>query len=128
GCIPQEALATAPARQIRAAFEATALSEGQPKPRDFAARWEAIDADNELRERGIDPTAANNRALLDAIEPVSAFVSAHVNTAPTSDEARNALADIVRLRDTYKNGEADSTLLEDARAWLSEAAAALASQ
>jgi HEAT repeat protein len=128
GCIPQEALTTAPARQIRAAFEATALSEGQPKARDFAARWEAIDPDEELRERGIDPAAANNRTLLDAIEPVSAFVSAHVNTAPTSDEARNALADIVRLRDTYKNEEADSTLLEDARAWLSEAAAALASQ
>ena len=127
-CMPQEMLETAAAREIRAALEADRLAEPQPEPGDFGARWEALDAEHELRERGIDPTEAHNRTLLDAIEPVSAFVSAHINTAPSSEEARDALVDIIRLRDAYANRQADPTLLEDAQAWLSEAAAALASQ
>jgi HEAT repeat protein len=127
-CIPQEMLETAPAREIRAALEADRFAEPQPEPGDFAARWEAPDAEHEFRERGIDPTEANNRTLLDAIEPVSAFVSAHVNAAPSREEARDALGDVIRLQDAYANRQADPTLLEDAQAWLSEAAAALAWQ
>jgi HEAT repeat protein len=127
-CIPQEAVESASAQRIRAALEGTSLGGLQPEPRDFAGRWDALDADDELRERGIDPAEANNRTLLDAIEPVSAFVSAHVNSAPSSEEAGDAVADIVRLRDACAQREADPSLLEDARAWLSEAAAVLASQ
>jgi hypothetical protein len=113
---------------MRAAVEASEVSEHPTEPSDFVPRWGALDADHDFRERGIDPRDANNRALIDAIEPVSAFVSAHPNDAPSNQEIGGVLADVVRLRDVHASEQAETALLEDARAWLSEAAAALAWQ
>jgi HEAT repeat protein len=130
GCIPLEALETERARRVRAEMEANGVAAPPPEAIDFSPRWGAIDAEEELRERGIDPGAEHNQTLVHAIEPVSAFVGAHVNDAPSSEEIRRALPDIFRLRDVYTelDGRADRVLLDDARAWLSEAAATLAWQ
>jgi HEAT repeat protein len=130
GCIPVQALETERAKGIRAEMEANGVAAPPPDAFDFSPRREVIDAEDELRERGIDPSAEHSQTLVHAIEPISAFVGAHVNDAPSSEEIHRALPDILRLRElnTELEGRADRALLDDARAWLSEAAAALAWQ
>jgi len=128
-CMPAYALQRVSARELRAAAEARSPEE-QPRERAGRARWGAIDEDEELRARGIEPEHPANRELLRAIEPVSQFVSAHVNMAPSIEEARNVVEPVVRLRALRGElrNEVGESLLDEAQAWLSEAAAALASQ
>jgi hypothetical protein len=129
-CMPSDALQSARARKLRAEGE-----EGNPErlPRDRGlTAWTGAsdDDDDELRARGIEPNHPATRELLAAIQPISDFVSAHLNTAPSADEARDLLEPIVHLRKLQSElrDQVDDSLLEDAQAWLSEAAAALASQ
>lgn len=128
-CIPAHALQRVSARELRAEAEARSPEE-LPREHADGARWEVFDADDELRARRVEPQQPATRELLHAIEPVSQFVSAHLNTAPSIEGARNVVQPVVRLRelrDELRN-EVNQSLLDDAQAWLSEAAAALASQ
>jgi HEAT repeat protein len=128
-CVPAQALQSVTARELRAELEARSPEE-LPRERVGGARWEAVDDDEELRARGIEPEHPATRDLLRAVEPVSQFVSAHVNSAPSPEEARNVIEPIVRLRQLRGElrAEVEESVLDDAQAWLSEAAAALASQ
>lgn len=127
-CMPADELRSAIARELLEAVEA-ADTEGLQRERTRSARWEASD-DDELLRRAIEPEHVPTRDLLRAIEPVSQFVSAHVNNAPSTDEARAVIGPILRLRELrYElRDEVEESRLDDAQAWLSEAAAALASQ
>ena len=128
-CIPARALQSVSASELRAEFEATNPEE-LPRERVGGARWGAVNEDDELRARGIEPEHPATRELLRAIEPISQFVSAHVNTSPSPEEARSVIEPIVRLRQLRGElrDEVDESVLDEAQAWLSEAAAALASQ
>lgn len=128
-CIPAQALQSVSARELRAELK-TRNPEEVPRERVGEARWGAVNHDDELRARGIEPEHPATRDLLRAVEPVSQFVSAYVNSAPSPEEARNVIEPIVRLRQLRGElrDEVDESVLDDAQAWLSEAAAALASQ
>lgn len=127
-CMPAQAVQDVNARELRAEAKARSTEE-PPRERAGRAHWGSLDENDELRARGIEPDHPATRELLRAIEPVSQFVSAHVNTAPSRDEARNIVESIVCLRQLcgQLRHEVNESLLDEAQAWLSEAAAALAS-
>jgi hypothetical protein len=126
-----ELLVTDEARARRADLDAHqgAAAELLDRPR-IQRNWGAVDPDDELRGRGINPDADANRRLLALLEPVKAFAADHSNSSPDREQADAGLPAIRAVRDALA-GVADGVdlpLIDEARAWLSEAASALAGQ
>lgn len=99
-------------------------------PFDFEPSWSEISEEESLRERGIAPEQPANARLLELIAPVAEFARAHSNAAPSGDEATVAVPAIEELRATITESatQASQPLLDEAQAWLCEAASALAMQ
>jgi hypothetical protein len=130
GCLPLELIRTEAAVERRQELERAGGPPPNAPPFSFRMSAGEVDVDEELRERGIDPTAEANREVLRLIGPVEQFVKEHTNVAPTTEEAHVALPAIQQLRATRADltDALDEPLNHDAVAWLSEAAAALAWQ
>lgn len=131
GCLPATALQTEEAREVRARVDLSDVSPPPPGPRiSVTAGWRELDAEHELQVPGVDSNDPENASVLEAIKAVSEFVRTHLNTPPSSDEIEGVLGDIEALRDLRGAlvDRVEPRLLDEAQAWLSEAAAVLASQ
>ena len=128
GCLPRDLITTDSARQRLEELDSDGGPPSNDPPFSFTIGAADIDPDEHLRDRGIDSGNEHNREILDLIRPTEEFASAHSNTPPSAEEAREAVSAIRGLQAgiAARRGSIDAPLLQDAEAWLAEAAAALA--
>lgn len=130
GVLDEQLLQTPPARARAAQLAKTGTAPPPEQPFDVEASWREVAEEELYRERGIDPTSPANEQLLSLVAPVSEFARAHSNTAPGANAVAAAIPHIEVLRAWLKGSatEATQALVDEAEAWLCEAAAALAWQ
>lgn len=130
GFLPAELIVTAHARRLHSELEPGEGPAESPEVVSITSEWTPLDEQRELRARGIDTELPDNQALLAQLDPVRQFIEAHRNDPPSDTEAHAALAAITQLRAALneRDGNVTPQLADELQAWLSDAAAVLASQ
>ncbi len=129
GVLPSELIVTSEARKLRGELEASDRLTENSEAVAVTSGWTPLDEQRELRARGIDGEQPDNRVLLARLDPVRQFIEAHRNSPPSDTEAHSALGAVRELRTALHERDRDITpqLVDELRAWLSDAAAVLAS-
>jgi hypothetical protein len=129
GFLPAELIVTAEARRLHTELEPRERPADSPEGEVITSEWTPLDERRELQARGIDTNLLDNQTLLAQLDPVREFIDEHRNDPPSDAEAQAALPEIARLRATLDEGESSPSqaLADEVRAWLSDAAAVLAS-
>lgn len=122
--IPADLLSTEVGRQVRQMVEQDAEARENRPPVTFEFHTEPYSEERHLRRRGADTTSSENRALLDLLSPLDAFVSKWANEEPDEEATREImpLTEEVYRRVRQTEG-ADRAVVESAWSKLSASAA-----
>ncbi len=131
GCPPAELLVTAEARARRSELDtAGGPPANEPVFRMTVEDGSGADASEDWRHLGIDLRTEPNQRLLALVRPVRDFAGAHGEHAVDLEQVEAVMPALESLRKAVSRPDhrVDRPLLDEARAWLSEAASVVAAQ
>jgi hypothetical protein len=109
GCLADEYLVTGEARHLRKELTSgEGIPPNTPLVGPIEVTWEGAYSEEEfLADRGVPVEAEPNQSVRRLERPVRAFCEDHQNTLPTESEIRDALPQLLALRDALLTADED---------------------
>jgi hypothetical protein len=124
--LPDDALATEAARELRATIDVDGVIGGEGE--DGGWRSSPYDEHAFMREEGVDVDSEHSRGLDAALAPVKAFAEQHLNDVPTVEDAHAIAPALVELRTVLDESSTHPLQSSSASGYLAQAARAICRQ